>query len=277
MTGEQERPPAPVGFEGLVRDLRSLGVGRGQDLLVHCSMRRVGPVAGGAGTLLAAIREVAGPAASVVVPAQTRWNSRTSDEFRAVTADLDPDEYDRYVAALPVYDPATTPSSGMGAFAEYVRTRPGARRSAHPQTSFAALGPRAADYADGHDPECHLGERSPLRSLYDAGAAILLLGVGYDVCTAFHLAEYRIPGAEHIGGADLDESDFGELGAAFETAYPPGAGQEAAPRAGLVGRGASRRVPVCTAVDFARKWLPSRRNLADDVNCLPKSYIPLSP
>jgi aminoglycoside N3'-acetyltransferase len=40
---------------------------------------------------------------------------------------------------------------------------------------------------------CHLGERSPLGWLYAADAAILLLGVGYDACTAFHLAEYRRP------------------------------------------------------------------------------------
>jgi aminoglycoside 3-N-acetyltransferase len=33
------------------------------------------------------------------------------------------------------------------------------------------------------------GEHSPLARLEEVGAQVLLLGVGYDVCTAFHLAE----------------------------------------------------------------------------------------
>ena len=82
----------------------------------------------------------------------------------------------------------------MGAFAEYLRTRPSASRSSHPQVSFAAIGPRARACTSVHDLDCHLGDRSPLGWLYAADAAILLLGVGYSACTAFHLAEYRLPG-----------------------------------------------------------------------------------
>lgn len=49
-----------VDFGRLVADLRSLGVRREQDLLVHCSMRRVGWVDGGPATLPAAIQHVTG-------------------------------------------------------------------------------------------------------------------------------------------------------------------------------------------------------------------------
>jgi aminoglycoside 3-N-acetyltransferase len=258
MTDERRADPAPADLAGLVRELRLLGVRPGQDLLVHCSMRRIGPVSGGPGTLLAAIQEAASPDATIVVPTQTAWNSRTSREFRLATAGLTADECARHLAALPVFDQASTPSSGMGAFAEHVRTRPRSLRSAHPQTSFAALGPRAAACTAGHDPDCHLGERSPLRWLYDADAAVLLLGVGYAVCTAFHLAEYRLPGGADIRGADLDDSDFALLGAAFESARL--ADLDAGPRSGRVGTATSRRVPVRTAVDFAVEWLPVHRN-----------------
>jgi len=260
--------------ERLAADLRSLGLRPGQDLLIHCSLRQVGPVDSGAATLLGAIQDVAGPAATLVVPAQTAWNSLTSRAFRAATAGLDPDGYARYVAAMPGFDPANTPSAGMGAFAEYVRTRPEARRSTHPQSSFAALGPSAAAAMAVHDLDCHLGERSPLRWLYDAGAAILLIGVGYSACTGFHLAEYRlshvVPTMEYhcfsvSGGTrtahqfadiNMDDSDFELIGAALDSASWP---DPIAPRHGHVGMAASTLLPMSTAVDFARSWMEEHR------------------
>ena len=228
----------------------------------------------GAATLLGAIQDVAGPAATLVVPAQTAWNSLTSRAFRAATAGLDPDGYARYVAAMPGFDPANTPSAGMGAFAEYVRTRPEARRSTHPQSSFAALGPSAAAAMAVHDLDCHLGERSPLRWLYDAGAAILLIGVGYSACTGFHLAEYRlsrmVPTMEYhcfsvSGGTrtahqfadiNMDDSDFELIGAALDSASWP---DPVAPRHGHIGMAASTLLPMSTAVDFARSWMEEHR------------------
>src|SRR5580692_4066465 len=148
MTAELiRRPPESclIGCDQLIADLRFLGLCRGQDLLIHCSLRKVGPVDGGAATLLAALRAVAGPGATLVVPAETSLNSLTSRAFLAATAGLDADERTAYVAAMPGFDPASTPSDGMGAFAEHVRTRPASRRSSHPQVSLAALGPKAGD------------------------------------------------------------------------------------------------------------------------------------
>src|SRR6266566_5988369 len=166
MTDERARA-----HDDLVAGLRILGVLPGQDLLVHCSLRRIGPVAGGAATLLRALQTAAGPDATLVVPAQTPGNSLSSRFFREQTAGLNEAELENFVAAMPGFDPASTPSDGMGAFAEHVRTTPGALRSGHPQTSFAALGPGAADCTAGHQMTCHLGQQSPLGWLYRAGAA----------------------------------------------------------------------------------------------------------
>jgi aminoglycoside 3-N-acetyltransferase len=274
VTGEAasvRSPGAAVSSELLAADLRSLGLRRGQDLLVHCSLRRIGPLEDGPATLLAALADVAGPGATIVVPAQTALNSLTSRDFHLAVAGLDEDERARFVAAMPGFDPAQTPSHGMGAFAEYLRTRPPAVRSRHPQASFAALGPRARACVSVHDLDCHLGDRSPLGWLYTAGAAILLLGVGYTACTAFHLAEYRLPwpppvqlyrcftveegmraGCEFTAAA-LDDSDFARLGAALETVTPP------ASRQGRVGSGTGRMVPLRVAVDFGVSWLATHR------------------
>ncbi len=270
-----ELPADPVACrEQIAADLRSLGLRSGQDLLIHCSMRQLGPVAGGAATLLAAIRDVIGPAATLVVPTQTTWNSLTSRTFLAATTGLDACALARHIADLPGFDKASTPSEGMGMFAEHVRTRPGAQRSAHPQTSFAALGPRAAAAMSRHDLDCHLGERSPLGWLYDAGAAIALIGVGYSRCTAFHLAEYRLSGEVPLrryhcfvssGGErrqyaftdiDLVDDDFELIGAAFDKSR----GRDAAytPRVQVAMADASW-LPMQDAVDFARTWMEQHR------------------
>jgi aminoglycoside 3-N-acetyltransferase len=246
---------AAVGRDRLVEDLRSLGLRRGQDLLIHSSLRQIGRIDGGAATLLTAICDVAGPDATLVVPTQT--------PLRSVTA------------AMPGFDPASTPSTGMGTFAEYLRTRPSAVRSSHPWVSFAALGPGARACMSVHDLDCHLGDRSPLGWLYAADAAILLLGVGYSVCTAFHLAEYHLPGLapsrryryvtasgqilveREFTDIELDDSDFGLLGSHVESAADLGALPGL--RRGQVGSAACRLLPLRTSVDFARTWLAVHR------------------
>lgn len=164
-------------------EIRSGGV-----LMVHASLSGSGlPPAAVRDTLLEAL----GPDGTLVVPAFTPENSDTSREYQAATEEMDEWEKAEFRASMPPFDPATTACPTMGALAECVRTTPGAVRSVHPQTSFAALGSRAAELLAEHDPYCHLGEESPMARLYDADAQILLLRVGFEVCTAFHLAEYR--------------------------------------------------------------------------------------
>jgi aminoglycoside 3-N-acetyltransferase len=248
-----------------------LGLRSGQDLLIHCSLRQIGPVEGGAAALLDALLDVAGRRATLVVPTYTTLNSLTSRDFYAAVAGLDGNQRARFVSAMPGFDPARTPSHGMGAFAEYLRTRRSAVRSYHPQASFAALGRQARACMSIHDLDCHLGDRSPLGWLYAADAAVLLLGVGYSVCTAFHLAEYHLPGplpvqeyhcftAEEGGRVErtftavaLDDRDFAQLGAGLEAISP------AASHQGRVGSGTGRVVSLRAAVDFGVTWLTIHR------------------
>jgi len=262
---------APIGRELLAADLRSLGLRSGQDLLVHCSLRQIGPVEGGAAALLDALLDVTGRRATLVVPTYTTLNSLTSRDFYAAVAGLDGDQRAGFVAAMPGFDPARTPSHKMGTFAEHLRTRPAAVRSNHPQASFAALGRQARACTSIHDLDCHLGDRSPLGWLYAADAVVLLLGVGYSACTAFHLAEYHLSGPAPVQGyhcftageggrveraftaVALDDSDFAQLGAGLEAMGP------AAPRRGRVGSGTGRLVSLRAAVDFGVTWLTIHR------------------
>ncbi|WP_338898426.1 AAC(3) family N-acetyltransferase [Streptomyces sp. TG1A-60] len=169
--------------------LSRLGVRRGGVLMVHSSLRGTGqsPTA-----IRNALLDVLGPDGTLVVPAFTPENSDTSPQYQCRTEGMTGAEKAEFRASMPPFEPDATPCTTMGALAECVRTTPGAFRSAHPQTSFAALGPRAEELLAGHDPHCHLGERSPMAALYGADAQVLLLRVGFEVCTAFHLAEYRM-------------------------------------------------------------------------------------
>jgi aminoglycoside 3-N-acetyltransferase len=263
--------PREGGFtpRSLAADLRRLGLRSGDVVLVHAATRRIGRVAGGIAAVAAALGDVIGAEGTLVVPTQTADNSDTSSAHLSRIAGLTPDQIRQFRAEMPPFDPVTTPSTGMGRLAEQVRTTPGAIRSAHPQTSFAALGPLAGKLMSGHRLDCHLGEFSPLARLYEVDARILLLGVGYDVCTAFHLAEYRYlaspPRREYRcvvaqGGRRrwrryedvvLDDRDFGQLGADLE--------QTGMAATGWVGAAECRLLPLAPAVDFAVAWLGRHR------------------
>ncbi|MEW2257841.1 AAC(3) family N-acetyltransferase [Streptomyces sp. NPDC047869] len=257
--------PPPTGplvtRDSLAAELRRLGVESGETLLAHSSLSSLGWVNGGAVAVVQALLDALGPSGTLVVPTQS---GDQSDPAVWRSPPVPEEWWDRIRATMPPYDPATTPSRGVGVIPETVRTWPGARRSAHPQTSFAALGPRAADVLDGHSRDCRLGERSPLARLERLGARVLLLGAGYDACTSFHLAEYRIPsplvnvgrpapggGWETVTEVSITSDRFDELGHDFERDRPVVRGR--------VGAADARLFPVADAVAYARRWLRVHR------------------
>ena len=257
---------APLDRGRLRAELAGLGLRAGMTVLVHCSLRGVGRVEGGADALREALLDVVGEEhGTLVVPTQTRANSMTSQEFRAAVTDLDEAEFEVYLKGLPGFDPAASPSEGMGALAEAVRTHSRAHRSPHPITSFAAVGAHAADLCAIHPLECLLGTQSPLGLLAKLDARVLLLGVGFDKCTAFHLGEDRALPEERpyrckIGDEWRDfkalscqDTDFAELGARFERAH------SGRVRHGRLGAASTRLFPLALAADFAEMELPALR------------------
>jgi aminoglycoside 3-N-acetyltransferase len=94
--------------------------------------------------------------------------------------------------AHPIFDELATPSH-TGVLTEIFRRRFASHRSLHPTHSVAGLGPLASYLLSSH----HLGETpcpgaSPYGLMRDVDAAILLLGVGLESCTAIHHAEETI-------------------------------------------------------------------------------------
>ncbi|MFJ9884890.1 aminoglycoside N(3)-acetyltransferase [Streptomyces sp. NPDC091287] len=250
--------------DSLASDLRALGLKSGETLLVHSSLSSLGWVCGGPLAVVMALLDVLGDEGTLVVPTHSGnnsdpagWGNRPVPE--AWWADIR--------AAMPPFDARITPTLGVGVVPETVRTWPGALRSRHPQTSFAAVGPRAADIVDGHALDCRLGERSPLARLEEHGARILLLGTDFASCTAFHLAEYRIPGLKvdnsfavmtaqgrrwmTVRDTAVSDDRFDELGAAFE--------RDNTVVRGEVGGAVGHLFGLAEAVAYAEGWLAGHR------------------
>ncbi|WP_455354623.1 aminoglycoside N(3)-acetyltransferase [Streptomyces sp. SYSU K217416] len=248
----------------LAGDLRTLGLRAGASVLAHASLRGTGLRAA---SVRDALLEVLGQDGTLMVPAFTAENSASSSAHLAQIRGMTDEQIRAFRANMPAFDPERTPSQGMGRLAEAVRTTPGAVRSAHPQTSFAAVGADARELLAEHRQDCHLGEESPLGALFRTGGQVLMINVGFAVCSAFHLAEYRTPFPPlreyrcvvNLRGravwvtykdVELDDSDFQEIGAAFPVS---------ALRTGQLGGTTAMLFSIKDAVDHAVAWMTQNR------------------
>jgi aminoglycoside 3-N-acetyltransferase len=100
---------------------------------------------------------------------------------------------------------------------------------------------------------------------------VLLLGVEYDSCSAFHLAEYRYvdqPPTDKYRcvvlrrgrrqwitykDVKLDDEDFAKIGADLDSAHVKSVNR------GYVGNAQSRLIPMVLAVDHATQWMAKYR------------------
>jgi aminoglycoside 3-N-acetyltransferase len=96
-----------------------------------------------------------------------------------------------YLAERPAFDPATSRAAPeWGVLTEHLRTTPGARRSAHPEASIAAVGARADWLTGDHPLQYGFGPGSPLERVVEARGDVLLLGSPRGAVTLLHYAEH---------------------------------------------------------------------------------------
>jgi aminoglycoside 3-N-acetyltransferase len=165
----------------LTADLAALGVAPGDVVMVHASLRAVGPVIGGAAAVVHALLDAIGEHGTLAayVDVELFWDEERDDP-----------------ALMPVFDPRTTPAArDHGVLHEVIRTWPGAVRSAHPDAGVVAIGPRAAWLTAPHPFRYGYGEGTPFARFVEARGKVLMLGAPLDTITLLHHAEHlaRIP------------------------------------------------------------------------------------
>ena len=169
--------------ETLRADLTTLGVRSGDTVMVHASLKAIGPVEGGPATVVQALLDAIGPRGNLM--AFVSWDRSPYEETlngrRMSPADR---------AAWPAFDPATAgvfrPFGMLNAF---IVAHPGAARSGHPDASMAAIGPDATWLTADHRLGQAYGPGSPLERFVAMGGRTLLLGAPLDAVTVLHYAE----------------------------------------------------------------------------------------
>ena len=163
----------------LVSGLKGLGLREGGSVMMHSSLSALGPVEGGAETVVDALRDVIGPSGTLLVPAFR--DSLWGDPADFAITDCCPCPQRLCPSQQPGF---------QGIIAETVRRMPGSLRSCHPTHSWVASGPAAERLLTGHrDSPTPCGPGNPFEELVALDGCILTLGVRVNTITLWHYYE----------------------------------------------------------------------------------------
>mgnify|MGYP004607984799 FL=1 len=253
--------------EDMITKLREVGLEKGDTVMVHTSLKRMGYVCGGAQTVIEALMDVVGEAGTIMMPTQS-W--KNLDPETGVHWETDEKDWQLIRDYWPAYDKKLTPTNTMGAVAEMFRQMPGSVRSDHPARSVCAWGRHASYLTEKHDLSNIFGDGSPIGRLYELDGKVLQLGTGYDKNTSLHLADMRaeypkkhtciehsaiFENGKRIWKAyetlSVDGEDFEKIGEAFEKEHPVSTVQ--------IGNAAVKLMRQRELVDFAVAWIEKNR------------------
>ncbi len=230
----------------LVQQLKQLGVRAGMPLMVHASLRKVGPIVGGADTLLEALLDVLGSRGTLLM---------------VLGADEDQP-----------FDPLTTEvEEDMGVLAEVFRRRSDTTVNDHAAARYGAIGPQGIELLEPIPLHDYHGHGSVLQHFTELGGSVLRLGANTDTVTLTHWAEYlaRVPNKRRVRlryvRADIGEQWIESLDDTNGIAQWSGGDYFAQILLDFLATGQARIGPVgnCTAelfeaksfVDFAVNWM----------------------
>ena len=116
----------------LLKNLTDMGISKGDSVLVHSSLSRIGFLEEGPKTLVDALLEAVGENGNILMPTSPN-----------AVFQLD------YIRNTPYFDVLNTPSS-TGKFTEYFRTLPESKRSLHPTEPVSVIGPKTDYFIKEH-------------------------------------------------------------------------------------------------------------------------------
>jgi len=173
--------------EDLTAHLRRLGVAAGDLLMIHASLRAIGPVHGGADGVIDALETAVEPKGTLLMTLGAR------DDWGWVNEHPESDRPGLLAGAEPFHYLRTPADPDMGVLAEVFRTRPATVVSDHPEGRFGASGRLADGLVDAVPWDDYYGPGSPLERFVEAGGRVLRLGANLDTVTLLHYAEYVAP------------------------------------------------------------------------------------
>jgi aminoglycoside 3-N-acetyltransferase len=246
----------------LTADLIGLGITLGDVVMVHGSLRQIGPIVGGVNVLLDALFDCVGKQGTLVA-----------------YIDFEP-FYEEHDPKIPVFDKHSARARrDHGILHEALRIWPGTQRSDHPDASVIANG-RLADWLVSEHPfQYGYGPGTPFERVLLANGKVAMLGAPLDTITLLHHAEHlaEIPdkrmrryrrlmptpqGARWIDFEEFDTSD------PVHSSLPELAFQQIAEdylasgkgRLGRVGRATSYCFDAQDLVFFGKQWIEKRVN-----------------
>jgi aminoglycoside 3-N-acetyltransferase len=156
----------------ITTELRKAGLKKGDAVIVHSSLSRIGLLENGADTLIDAFLEVVGEEGLLVMPS-----------FSALNFDEKGKAY--------LFDVKKTPAY-TGGVPETFRKRGGVFRSISPTHSLVACGKKAKWFVEGHE-KCDnpYGKEGPFYKLLELNAKIFLIGVDQLANSSIHVVEDR--------------------------------------------------------------------------------------
>ena len=177
--------------EELAVGFRGLGVAPGDVVMLHASVRSVGPIAGGPDDIHLALKDALGSDGTLVM-----YASCPSYVDEIGRGNLTADEEREVFEKLPAFDPLTARSQREnGTLVEFLRTYPDSIVNNH-VARFVVWGRHAVHLTSGQPWNFAFGGGSLLDRFVALNGKILLLGCDHDTVTFLHYAEHvvDIPG-----------------------------------------------------------------------------------
>lgn len=171
----------------LAADFRALGVAAGDTVMVHASVRAVGPVAGGPDQIHLALKDALTDAGTMMMYASC------PDGYDDVgRGHLSPAEERALIDKQPAFDAYTAKAQREnGALVEFFRSYPGSLVNNH-VARFVVWG-RHAEYLISEQPwDYAFGNGSALERFVVLDGKILLIGCDHDTVTFLHYAEHIV-------------------------------------------------------------------------------------